>query len=673
MKNQFHMVFRIFLRCKYLFVTYVTVTVLWFLFLVLNLKSELYINELVRYIPFFIGLFLFIGYELFVRVRDVKLWETLDAHPQGAWRLFSAQTLFGGALAIGFSLICALLTILSWVFIGSGYAALLQHTLLLCVLYLFLVPLASFLLGQMLAVVCRQRRFLVYFIAVLLMLASTNFAERLASFPQSEFLSTILFNVLDFFTLGPKAVTYVIDLMYGMPMEPYKWCIAIFWCCFALLISYIVVRKRHMKRWGAGLLAVVCLISASGFALRGSVMTMDDRLLGQKYDNIHYYDYYNANPESVELPDPGFHITAYDMKIKIWNQVSATVTLDVTGLPEEYDWYTFTLYHRMKVTKVLDENGKQLAFERTEDQLLIPAYNGDATRFTVVYHGFSPQHFSNVQCVYLPGNFPYYPMEGNKRVGVMNDYAMDTSISDTVKSFNVQITSPLNIFCNLEGENNAFSGSSKSLSLIGGMLDTLDADNRVFGSPLLDTFDTKGSIEELRSLTQRINTIMDGRITLPDVQDSNIFYLPHKALWLGTADEFLFLEDHMITRSLTYSPSMVQAILDQQVPPVQNVMFIRNFLINALSNIGEETYEGYYNAFSDDWTNWVSLINSYIEGGSMDSQMVGSAVLSLIFLRDDGEKYLFRLYDAVIEDSLESEILFVRQLLLEVLENDTNS
>ena len=314
--------------------------------------------------------------------------------------------------------------------------------------------------------------------------------------PLSNYLGEMLyefsiniFPLLRLFDIFPPALNYQPVYAFGQSVLPYRWLTALFW----LLLSFFVIslktgeRNRRFRAAPAvfASLALAFLVVSQLPASR-VIVGSDDPKYSMEYGDGEYYDeaygFYSddydedgANKEWAHF-EKEFDVTDYDLEIKVGNNlhVRAAITVDKPNL-EKYD---FTLYHGYKISSVRDGSGNKLRFEQDGDRFTV--FNPEKKsldRIVLKYSGFSTQYYSNLQGLFLPGYFPYYPHSGSLPVYNMGMGEIYRFVLDKPTHFRVKVDSNQTVYSGLEQTGkNEFEGSTTGVTLVSGLYDCYEKD-----------------------------------------------------------------------------------------------------------------------------------------------------------------------------------------------------
>ena len=305
----------------------------------------------------------------------------------------------------------------------------------------------------------------------------------------SRNVSINIFPLLRLFDIFPPALNYRPVYAFGQSVLPYRWLTALFWLLLSLFVISLKTGERNRRFRAApavfASLALAFLVVSQLPASR-VIVGSDDPKYSMEYGDKEYYykayDFYSddydedgANKEWAHF-EKEFDVTDYDLEIKVGNNlhVRAAITVDKPNL-EKYD---FTLYHGYKISSVRDGSGNKLRFEQDGDRFTV--FNPEKKsldRIVLKYSGFSTQYYSNLQGLFLPGYFPYYPHSGSLPVYNMGMGEIYRFVLDKPTHFKVKVNSSQTVYSGLEQTGkNEFEGSTTGVTLVSGLYDCYEKD-----------------------------------------------------------------------------------------------------------------------------------------------------------------------------------------------------
>ena len=316
---------------------------------------------------------------------------------------------------------------------------------------------------------------------------SNYLGEMLYEFSRN--VSINIFPLLRLFDIFPPALNYQPVYAFGQSVLPYRWLTALFWLLLSLFVISLKTGERNRRfRVAPAVFASLALVFLVVSQLPTSrvIVGSDDPKYSMEYGDKEYYykayDFYSddydedgANKEWARF-EKEFDVTDYDLEIKVGNNlhVRAAITVDKPNL-EKYD---FTLYHGYKISSVRDGDGNKLHFKQDGDHFTV--FNPEKKsldRIVLKYSGFSTQYYSNIQGLFLPGYFPYYPHSGSLPVYNMEMGEIYRFMLDEPTHFKVKVNSSQTVYSGLEQTGkNEFEGSTTGVTLVSGLYDCYEKD-----------------------------------------------------------------------------------------------------------------------------------------------------------------------------------------------------
>ncbi len=520
---------------------------------------------LARPVIFIIAFFIYCGYELTVRMHDNNMVEYVRAHTLGLLKAYSA-VLFSllTIVAVPSSMFFAFFLFL-YHRVGVQYAPFLVHLIKLSVLYFGLSLAAGAMLGMAMAARLRSNRLAVYTLTTGFMLLNTTFTDAPFRVPYLVFNSYLveraLYYIKDFLTLVPHQLGSYFDIypIYGFPMEPVRWVVAVFWVLFPLTLVLVECFTRRTRRALLVASALLLLLGVGLFSVRGSVLAMDMRNDSYPYaDPIYYMDRPRQDYAGYEA---GFAIEAYRMDLTVSNELHAQVQVTVDNPGRE--GYEFTLYHGYILKSVRTEGG-EIPFTREGDYVSIGGLNGSDT-LVFTYHGKSPKFYANAQAITLPGYFTYYPKAGRSNIWDLDRYGYVVNLPPYESVYTVKVRSGLEVFCNLAGGDNGFHGRSNGVSLFAGMYD--EVAHGIYAEPMRSGQRTRESILE----AEQILTDAFLRVGHPEMvialSDRKFFQAPASFALNSNTDNTVIMSDHIVSSSSAGAQGLAPSIMTSIVRP----------------------------------------------------------------------------------------------------------
>lgn len=438
------------------------------------------------------AVFSFLAFEMSYKLRRYKLDECMNTVAHAKRKIFLAQgVIFVVIILIFFTLfnIWSLLLFVKYRNFNCWHGKFIIQTVLNMLLSHFFVPCCAAAMGMSASLLFRRiNGCLGLVLFVLLGSPLSNYlGEMLYEFSRN--VSINIFPLLRLFDIFPPALNYQPVYAFGQSVLPYRWLTALFWLLLSLfVISLKTGEKNRRFRAAPAVFASLALIFLVVSQLPASrvIVGSDDPKYSMEYGDGEYYDeaygFYSddydedgANKEWAHF-EKEFDVTDYDLEIKVGNNlhVRAAITVDKPNL-EKYD---FTLYHGYKISSVQDGNGNKLRFEQDGDRFTV--FNPEKKnldKIVLKYSGFSTQYYSNIQGLFLPGYFPYYPHSGSLSVYNMEMGEIYRFVLDKPTHFKVKVDSSQTVYSGLEQTGkNEFEGKTTGLTLVSGLYDCYEKD-----------------------------------------------------------------------------------------------------------------------------------------------------------------------------------------------------
>ncbi len=270
------------------------------------------------------------------------------------------------------------------------------------------------------------------------------------------------------FTFFIQHGEYSIDSLYGYQNEIYKLWLLFVWFIVFMTIYHQYYFKEKKQRWIMPII-LIC-IGCYQIYKPQSIYRHDNKWNGQ-YADYHYYGMDNNDVAYLD-EDVSYTINNYDLNIKITDQLYVGALLHI-HCEQPTNTIVLTLYHNYKI-KSLSSSHLQSYMQDGDFITIIFNENITDTDINLSYQGYNNNLFSNYQAVTLPGYFPWYPMVGEKSVYFNNNRVTQINYgynpyNRVNATFHITVDAPYNIVTNLD---NTYSGTSDSLTLIGGSVKT---------------------------------------------------------------------------------------------------------------------------------------------------------------------------------------------------------
>lgn len=438
------------------------------------------------------AVFSFLAFEMSYKLRRYKLDECMNTVAHAKRKIFLAQgVIFVVIILIFFAFfnIWSLLLFVKYRNFNCWHGKFIIQTVLNMLLSHFFVPCCAAAMGMSASLLFRRiNGCLGLVLFVLLGSPLSNYlGEMLYEFSRN--VSINIFPLLRLFDIFPPALNYQPVYAFGQSVLPYRWLTALFWLLLSLFVISLKTGERNRRfRVAPAVFASLALVFLVVSQLPTSrvIVGSDDPKYSMEYGDKEYYykayDFYSddydedgANKEWARF-EKEFDVTDYDLEIKVGNNlhVRAAITVDKPNL-EKYD---FTLYHGYKISSVRDGDGNKLRFKQDGDHFTV--FNPEKKsldRIVLKYSGFSTQYYSNIQGLFLPGYFPYYPHSGSLPVYNMEMGEIYRFMLDEPTHFKVKVNSSQTVYSGLEQTGkNEFEGSTTGVTLVSGLYDCYEKD-----------------------------------------------------------------------------------------------------------------------------------------------------------------------------------------------------
>lgn len=467
-------------------------------------------------------LFAFLSYEFFYLLKRSHLEENLRSTQNGYRRLMAAQGGWMLLLVLAFSVL-----MLAWGFaLCAQYrvwkAEFFVHLLLNVLLNLCLIPCFGVLLGMVLALLVKRVN--AYLILVLFTLLGSPLGDGLG-YVVYESLKINIYPFLNLFNLFPPNLNWRPVEAFGLSILPYRWELIGAWILLSigLLCWKLADRQTIFRRAGAAsgvVLSLACLLlflQPASKLLLSSDNPRDSIMADWEYYFVHHKENEDREVEAA------FAITQYDLDLTVGNELKATavVTVDRQDLPE----YLLTLYHGYRLKSVTTQDGTALPFTQVGDYITVQnpeLHTIQSLRLT--YRGHSAIYYSNLQGVYLPGFFPYYPHSGHHPVYDRDSQGIQRFVLKEPVLFQVKIHSSQTVYSNLTAnDGNTFSGQSTGVTLLSGFYDMVTVEGVTVVYPYLNTREflpqTIAEFVHTQTGTPAVSDSVKTILLTPDIND----------------------------------------------------------------------------------------------------------------------------------------------------------
>ena len=629
---------RVFVRTPFLTITAILGYLILHIYMIIQNKW-LSANDLMSYLNRgqACGLFLFlllsiISYEYLSLEHHYSLEESISANPS-IWMKIQFQRI---VLLFPFLLITSATVFLYQFFSLQPYGALTSqvtlHLLLSCLLNVCLPQIIAVIFGALLA--SSVWRPAAYTCLTIYAFLTTSIAkEWFVLF----FSGSISAWILELFSVTAPDTDWMLDPIYGLPIESCRWIAALFW--ILLFFALFLFKNRHL------LSRVSCISAATAGCATCIALCV---FFGCSHDSIVRFDsreisingaYKSELSTEQKLEPANFVILAYQMSLSAHNHLVAEVEMKLTQNPDSAHYY-FTLYQGYQIISITDGEGNALDYSRSGHYLDV-YYPLDASigSIRIQYKGTGVWFFSNNQAVALPGCISWYPTAGYVPFwdSTTNSIVAHSS-SEQMTDFYITFDTPLSLVSNLEEiDDHTFSGSASSATFIGGLLEKRESDGIVYyDSPLqLTTID----FDTMQSKVSNAESILGTSLDL-NLQKTKILCIPSMITRSigGVSLDLALMPDYILVNSNTM---LSYSILERRIPTKKGASALKELVVYYLyysesDSLPDPLYESETGAFSDTDLPDPSTILTLDE---MDLEYVDSMVIFEQALRSQMRQY----------------------------------
>ncbi len=515
-------------------------------------------------IIFFI-FFIIYSYESFINIKEVNLFETFSTHLNGLKKVWVSRLILLFLLAF-ISTIPLFIhyTIIFYQYdLSRFYFANTIESILLNFLF---VAFIGVLIGALFSV--NNNRLAAYIKAGSVVFLASPLLINLISGLYSRFGSIESFNI---FPLVNRVQILAPNLLlgshsiYGLPVESIRWEAAIMWIIIltVALLSKITETKERLFAFCVPSIIILWVSFALIITPNDSLVRKDDRFF-QGGNSDWQYDTQLPQQERV----PNFTIDEYIMEFKVRRQLYGDVEI-VLGSKSQDNIYNFTLYRGYKIKRISDNNGNELSFKRDGHYISISA-NQNTDTIKIKYSGNGNKFYSNNRGIALIGGFPYYPVAGYTAIPIK-------TTNNNIK-FSVSLDTKQEVFSNIDGENNYYSGTSDTLTLVSGFLkEYYIGDIKVVGYSI---YNFESDLSDLPEKLVAINKIIGTNFDI-EKKELNVFFPPDSVYSNDSYIKDLTLYDNQIITRWTSSTFICRAIIENSLPSDQDTTILRLVFLDS--------------------------------------------------------------------------------------------
>ncbi|MCD3351851.1 ABC transporter permease [Clostridium botulinum D/C] len=529
--------------------------------------------------------FTFISYEYLIKSKNSNLLEGISVLNKGTLKLYFSKLIVLVAIILIMTLNIFAYNFIVYIVMKVHSTSYLLHVILNHLLNIFLVSIFAICIGSTISLYFK--RFSAYALMILSVILISPISERVPYILHMGYNIDIYF-LREPFNILPPNLNWESEYLYGLSIEPYRWNLIAFWISFLAFLMILKLSKRKYK--SLNVISIILLIFSLGnfygYTKPGSILKKDYNPKNfTAFDEIYYSD--DVQKEEKAL----FKISEYDMKLNINRQLENDIIIHLNE-KEPLKTYKFTLYRNYKIKKVLGKNNETLEYKRDGDYLeVINPTNNKLNEIRIVYSGSSPVFYSNYQGVLLPGYFPYYPMEGYKRV--YGDGARFVPIiRDYTVKFDISLKSNLDIATNLNKHGSKLSGQAQEVTLMGGFLKEKPIKDNIVYESLLDKMDTN-VLSHIDNSINSYNKVLSSNYKFT-IKSKKIFQAPTTLLYRVACDGIADFKDHIIVPGLdanVLSLDLIQSNLLKNIKKKQISDMLFEYILDKDSFTDKKRFE----------------------------------------------------------------------------------
>lgn len=454
---------------------------------------------------------MFISYEYFKKLRPAGIAETVQATPEGKkGRQFLAAFLTLTMYVLVVTIFLTVCAVYAYSFYGikDSHGEYIRHIILNMLLNIFLIMELGNLTGAFLSGF--RGRITAYLAMVLAAWLVSPCPEHMADqVCRSTNGKTPVYHLVELFNILPLVNTkFTPNFSFGESLLPYRVALILFWC--AVMGTGILFSSSRTRKWSllGGLACCLCFLV---YSLPSSKVSMNDNPANTL---AHDQYYYIAQDGEIRNETADYRISGYRMEFSIGLQMKADVVMDVDRTMPEYK---MSLYHGYKVKSAWNQDKNPLPVTQEGDYVTVTNDTGkEITQVRLVYEGSSPAYYSNVQGIFLPGYFAYYPRAGHIPLYDVERYAVSGCFVDRDTDFEVKVNTHQKLYTNLEKDGDWYRGKCDGFTMFAGFyrVQELSNGNRLVYPYIycLNADETDGTLEEsLKEYYKSIEESLDSQ------------------------------------------------------------------------------------------------------------------------------------------------------------------
>lgn len=429
-----------------------------------------------------------------------------------------------------------------------------QKSFLYFVLYWFFPFYVSGIIGMIAGLSIKSRLVYPLLVIVWLCIGPLNIAIFK---PLMALMGTDLNTVANFFNLGQTDPNIMYDPVYGLPLEIHRWLQKAFWAINISCLFIILVFKYRKKKLNLLNITVLFVLLAINLPLI-SLFLKSDQVVNTRYEknSVRQYDltYYSTNKQPAFPNEKSILVEAYNINLASFRNLKAVVGVKFRPL-QETSQVVFTLYHDLRVTKILAENNEEISFAQKGDQVLVtfsePLAKEECRKIVFHYEGTSsPYFYANEQAVMLPAYFPWIPIPGSYQAMQENGRFLTRTYMkpNTQIKYELKYTGATPLYTNLEkaGRNLWRGDAPGGLTIAAGMLTETDVGKiKVVYPVTLDQF-IKDSSEFFTKIKESSDIISQDLMLEQKLNLSKVYFLSIPSESIFSDIVMWDLQDHLI-------------------------------------------------------------------------------------------------------------------------------
>ena len=537
---------------------------------------------------FGLGIFIYLGYELGIKIKETCLSESVRTIANGYIRFAGGMAAALFTLVFPYFFLYLSFFIALYFYSQVDFLPFLLQLMQCSLIYYGLSALAGACFGFFMSQYSSVKRFGAYTITLIILFLNTNFTDSVFFIPYNllyhaapklgQALTDTLYELDNAFSMVPYmggySTTFSFDDYYGIPIEPIRWILPLLLILAAGLLIWIknAIRKKSRLLAGAALLSVIlCIVWA--FTARGAILRLD-LAGGYMFGDRQYY----SGLQPIDEREPGFTIEAYDIDLKIRNALTARVVVTLSDSSTSSDLYLFTLYHGYHLSGITTEDGQSVHFVRKNDTIAIPSSAlGQKRTIVFEYSGHADKYYANRQAISLPGYFPFYPMAGQRVIWKDEEQGINTQMPTDRAIFHVKVDTGLHVTSNLDGTDNEFTGNAHTVSLFAGLIKNIN--NNLVVSSVSDWPISEDNFSQAADICKNISSTL--AIENPLSDQTKLFIIPMNMMTSSRSEACAVLGDHILSYIFD-SEDMCQMIFEEIVPKAKTNATLQSMFITYL-------------------------------------------------------------------------------------------